>query len=242
MNKFGPLKSKIETLLVESYVDKTFTDKIKFFKKNILENKNISRLFYLYDELSSKKGLQKDLVDDYINECVKIFENTINKVKPTDITKIQLWLESNQVKTENKYIHIDNLFYGDILTLETKVESKKFLKENLQKQDEKQTQDVLNLPISSMVSIANKTIQKHIETLEENEQKEFMELINGNEQEMTEKFIIMKEEALVKLNSLKEQSEDDSIKQKIEETIQKVQNQQFDKVSYVKLKNLKENL
>ena len=79
-------------------------------------------------------------------------------------------------------------------------------------------------------------------TNEENEQKEFMELINGNEQEMTEKFIIMKEEALVKLNSLKEQSEDDSIKQKIEETIQKVQNQQFDKVSYVKLKNLKENL
>ena len=42
MNKFGLLKSKIEKLLIESYVDKTFPKKLKFFKKNILENQPVA--------------------------------------------------------------------------------------------------------------------------------------------------------------------------------------------------------
>lgn len=242
MNKFGLLKSKIEKLLIESYVDKTFPEKLKFFKKNILENKNISKLFYLYDELSSKKGLKKDLVDDYINECIRIFENTINKINPRDFNKIQLWVESKAIVSENEYQHIDNLFSIDVTKLETKVESKKIIKENLQKSEEKQNKEILNLPISSMVSIANKTIQQHIENLNENEKKEFFELLNIKEEILSEKFSLVKEETLDKLKTLKETCEDDSIKEKINETIQKVENETFDKVSYIKLKNLKENL
>lgn len=242
MNKFGLLKSKVEKLLIESYVDKTFPEKLKFFKKNILENKNISKLFYLYDELNSKKGLKKDLVDDYINECVRIFENTINKLKSDDFKKIQLWVESSEVVCENEYHHIDNLFFGDITKLETKIESRKFIKENLQKEEKKDTKEILNLPISSMVSIVNKTIQQHIENLNESEKKEFFELLNTKDEELNEKFSVVKEETLEKLKTLIETSEDNSIKEKIEETIKKVENETFDKVSYIKLKNLKENL
>jgi len=242
MNKFGLLKSKIEKLLIESYVDKTLPKKLKFFKKNILENKNISKLFYLYDELNSKKGLKKDLVDDYINECVRIFENTINKLKSDDFIKIQLWVESSEVVCENEYHHIDNLFFGDITKLETKIESRKFIKENLQKEQKKDTKEILNLPISSMVSIANKTIQQHIENLNESEKKEFFELLNTKDEELNEKFSVVKEETLEKLKTLIETAEDDSIKEKIEETIKKVENETFDKVSYIKMKNLRENL
>ena len=242
MNKFGLLKSKIEKLLIESYVDKTLPKKLKFFKKNILENKNISKLFYLYDELNSKKGLKKDLVDDYINECVRIFENTINKLKSDDFIKIQLWVESSEVVCENEYHHIDNLFFGDITKLETKIESRKFIKENLQKEQKKDTKEILNLPISSMVSIANKTIQQHIENLNESEKKEFFELLNTKDEELNEKFSVVKEETLEKLKTLIENAEDDSIKEKIEETIKKVENETFDKVSYIKMKNLRENL
>lgn len=242
MNKFGLLKSKIEKLLIESYVDKTLPKKLKFFKKNILENKNISKLFYLYDELNSKKGLKKDLVDDYINECVRIFENTINKLKSDDFIKIQLWVESSEVVCENEYHHIDNLFFGDITKLETKIESRKFIKENLQKEEKKDTKEILNLPISSMVSIANKTIQQHIENLNESEKKEFFELLNTKDEELNEKFSVVKEETLEKLKTLIETAEDDLIKEKIEETIKKVENETFDKVSYIKMKNLRENL
>ena len=38
--KFGILKSKIETLLSESYSKKTFKQELSNFKKYVLENKN----------------------------------------------------------------------------------------------------------------------------------------------------------------------------------------------------------
>ena len=80
MIKFGILKSKIEKVLLESYSNDTFKDELKNFKKLVLENKNISKIFYLYDELSSKKGLKENTVNDYIHECVTMYENTINKI------------------------------------------------------------------------------------------------------------------------------------------------------------------
>ena len=81
MVKFGVLKSKIETVLLESYSNNTFKEELKNFKTNVLDKKNIAKIFYLYDELNSKKGLNESVVNDYINECIVIYENTINKMK-----------------------------------------------------------------------------------------------------------------------------------------------------------------
>jgi hypothetical protein len=61
--KFGILKSKIEKLLAESYTNNTFKKELSNFKKLVLENKNISKVFYLYDELNSNKGLNESMVD-----------------------------------------------------------------------------------------------------------------------------------------------------------------------------------
>jgi hypothetical protein len=52
MKNFGLLKTKIENVLLESYSNDTFKNELKTFKKLVIENKNISKLFYLYDELS----------------------------------------------------------------------------------------------------------------------------------------------------------------------------------------------
>ena len=46
--KFGIIKSKIENVLLESYKNNTFKDEVKNFKKLVLENKNVSKLYYLY--------------------------------------------------------------------------------------------------------------------------------------------------------------------------------------------------
>ena len=71
MKNFGLLKSKIENVLLESYSNNTFKNEITTFKKLVLENKNISNLYYLYDELNSPKSLNESFVNDYINECIK---------------------------------------------------------------------------------------------------------------------------------------------------------------------------
>ena len=48
MKNYGLLKSKIEKVLLESYSNDTFKNELKTFKKLVIENKNVSKIFYLY--------------------------------------------------------------------------------------------------------------------------------------------------------------------------------------------------
>lgn len=242
MKSFGQLKSSVETLLTESFIKKSLNKELKNFKKLVLENKNITKLFFLYDELNSKKGLKKDIVDDYINECIKIYENTINKISPKELTKLQLWVESNEINSENKFSQIDNLLSSNILTLESKIESRNVIKENLQKTEIKQSKEIINLPISTMVQMANKTIENHIKELNESEKKELIQLLSQDDKTLNEEFNKLQESVISKLNTLKESTEDNSIKTKIEETLSKVSQEKYDKLNFFKLKNLSENL
>ena len=242
MKSFGQLKSSVETLLTESFIKKSLNKELKNFKKLVLENKNITKLFFLYDELNSKKGLKKDIVDDYINECIKIYENTINKISPKELTKLQLWIESNKINSENRFSQIDNLLSSNILTLESKIESRNVIKENLQKTEIKQSKEIINLPISTMVQMANKTIENHIKELNESEKKELIQLLSQDDKTLNEEFNKLQESVISKLNTLKESTEDNSIKTKIEETLSKVSQEKYDKLNFFKLKNLSENL
>ena len=60
MNTFGTLKTKIETASVELYNKPEFKDFMKNFKTMVLENKDLSELYFIYDDLSSNKGISKD--------------------------------------------------------------------------------------------------------------------------------------------------------------------------------------
>ena len=59
MNKFGAIKSKIEKALVSTYGKESFKSNLQGFKNRILGDKNLAEAYYLYDELSSQKGLSK---------------------------------------------------------------------------------------------------------------------------------------------------------------------------------------
>ena len=48
---FGELKTKIESYLTESYQKQTLKDNLFVFEQLVLKNKNISKIFFLYDEL-----------------------------------------------------------------------------------------------------------------------------------------------------------------------------------------------
>ena len=113
--KFGILKSKIENVLLESYKNNTFKDELKTFKKLVIENKNVAKIFYLYDELNTPKGLNESYSNDYINECIKIYENTVNKINQSDINQIVAWVGNKNV--ESNYTDIDTLLSNDVLTI-----------------------------------------------------------------------------------------------------------------------------
>ena len=239
MKKFGLLKSKIEKLMLESYSNKTFKEELKNFKKYILEDKNISKLFYLYDELNSNKGLNESVVDDYIHECITIYENTVNKIKDSTTLKLQKWVSG--VDSKNEYSHIDDLFSTDVLTIESRLLGKKLIKETLKKKSQPK-KEVVNLPISTMVNVANKTISNYVDNLNESEKKELMSFLKTDDKELETKFENLKEEVTGKLKSLKENSSDSETNQRIEETLEKVISEKYDKFTYFKIKNLNENI
>ena len=83
--KFGLLKSKIENCLVEAYANDTLKRNLFVFDQLVAKNKNINKLYYLYDELSSNKGLNESVASDFVNQSITIYENTINKISKSEL-------------------------------------------------------------------------------------------------------------------------------------------------------------
>lgn len=237
--KFGLLKTKIEKLLTESYKKNTFKKEIKLFKTLVLENKKFSKLFQVYNELSSNKGLDESMANDYINECIKIYENSVNKITPKEVSLLEYWVKD--IQSKNDYESIDNLFTNDITLLEKKISSRKIVKESIKKKPIENTKNIVKLPLTTMINVANKTFSTFVEGLNESEKLELKNLLITPEQELKTNFNVVKHDVLEKLSSLKE-SVDDETKGKITETIEKVSSEECNILSYVKLKNLKENL
>ena len=240
MFKFGNIKSKIEEKLLESYSNNTFKTEMKNFKSLVLGNKNISKLFYLYDEMSSNKGINESLVNDYIYECITIYENTINKIEDNTILNLKKWVSN--VNCENKYENIDNLFSTDVLTIESRLKSKKIISENLIKSPENKKVETVNLPISTMVNIANKTFSNYVESLNESDRKELINFLKTDESELEPQYESIKNEVKSKLISIVESTSDTETLDRVNETITKVDSETFNKLNYFKLKNLNENL
>ena len=239
MVKFGVIKSKIEKILVESYTDKTFKYELKNFKNNVLNNKNISQIYYLYDEIKSKKGLNESYASEYINECITIYENTINKISPKTFSEINSWV--GHIKTTNDYSNVDNLFSTGLLQLEDKIKSKKVICENLQKTETKQEKEVINVPLNSMLSVANKTVKSYVSSLNEEEQKEVYEILSTPKEKLIESYNDLKEVVLEKLENQKSQS-DQETKQTIDQVVNKLTTESFNELNYFKLKTLSEGL
>jgi succinate dehydrogenase flavin-adding protein (antitoxin of CptAB toxin-antitoxin module) len=238
--KFGILKTKIENVLLESYKNDSFKQELKTFKKLVLENKNINRLYYIYDDLSTNKGLSNEVANDYINEMVTLYENTVNKIIPSDLKKVTDWGNNSSV-VENNYEVIDNLLSNKVLNLESKIQSKKIISETITKTPVIE-KEVVKVPLSTMVTMANKTISNYIDNLNESEKKEFNELLSVDDSELEPKYSTIKENVVEKLETMYNQNSEKSTRQAITETIEKISTEKYDKLNYYKLKNLHDNL
>lgn len=242
MVKFGILKTKIETLLLESYSNNTFKNEIKTFNKLVLSNKNISKLFYLYDELNSNKGLSESIAKEFVFESITLYENLINKVQNKDIKLIMDWV--SKTKTNNQYEHIDNLLgrSDDVLNLENKIKNKKIIVENLQKEPYCENNTNINIPINSMLNIANKTYSEYINNLTESEQKEVIGLLRMDESTLERTFNELRDDAIVRLTILTVNEGDESVRNTINETIDNIKIKTPDRLELVKLRSLIDKL
>ena len=244
MNSFGVLKTKIEKLLEKSYGKPEFKDNLKGFKKHILKNKNLSEAYFLYDELSSNKGLSESIVDDYISESFDHLKNIIDSNKKK-IEELSEWI-NDLLKEDvgNNYEDIDKQIYTKnvVKNLESLLESKQRIRKSLVNKKLHEHTSPFNLPLSSMVSIANKTLSKGFETLSEEEKKELNFYTSLKGKNLIEEIEKTKEVVLNKLKTNLNESSDSDLSDKIQKTIDKINESEKTLTSLYKLKQLEKGL
>jgi hypothetical protein len=230
---FGQIKSLVEKNLIESYSNqKNFKKTIKEFKENILTDKSLSKLYSLYDQLSTPQGLSESEAKEFLNEGVLLIQETLKKTK----------LLNNRSKDfKNEYEDIDRLVYGENIDINGRILSKKNIISKLMSENKK-SQNVVNLPIKTMVKIGQLKISEYINNLDEDTKKEFIQIISEDSKVLEEKYTILKEDTLSKLNSVMDSEKDLEIKNKISETIDRIKSEGFNQFNFVKLKNLGESL
>jgi hypothetical protein len=93
-----------------------------------------------------------------------------------------------------------------------------------------------------MVSIANQTLSTYLENLDENSKKELFQLISEDTKSLEKKFEVLRENTITKLNTLLETEREFETKTKISETIDRLKNEKFDQINFLKLKNLEQSI
>jgi hypothetical protein len=229
---FGTIKSIIENNLLESYKDeKEFKKSLREFKHNVLSDKSMSKAYALYDQLSSAQGLSEETAKEYLEEGVNLLQKIIPNIRLPKST-------SNSVN--NKYSDIDALVYTSKLDLLERVQAKKNIVLLLTSNNT--VKESINIPVKSMVSIANQTLRNYIETLDENSKKEFLQLISEDTKSLETKFETIRESAIKKLQTILEKEEELELKTKLSETIDKLKIEKFDQMNFIRLKNLEESI
>jgi hypothetical protein len=230
---FGQIKSLVEQNLIESYKnEKEFKQSLKEFKHNVLNNKHMAKLYSLYDQLSTPQGLTESDAKDFLEEGVNLIQQILPNIK------LPKTLSENIV---NKYSDIDSLVYTNKLNLLERVNSKKNIT-NVLTSNNNTIKESINIPLKSMVTIANQALHKYIETLDESSKKEFIQLISEDTKTLEDKFETIRENTIKKLNSILEKEQEIELKTKLSETINKLKSEKFDQLNFLKLKNLEESI
>ena len=244
MNKFGQIKSNIESLLTKSYGKNTFKTNMKSFKSHIIENEKLAEAYFLYDELSKKKGLSKDIVDDYVNECVETIKGILT-TESAKLKEVNMWVsEGLKTDSDNNYTNIDTVVYStSIKNLEKVLECKNTIKKLLGETEEvtKVTESV-NIPLSSMLKIATNTFNREYGDISEEEKKELKNLLSLSKTELTEEITISKGVVLKKLTEKVNESNDEDLNNRVNETINRINESEISLTSLYKLKQLEHGL
>jgi hypothetical protein len=231
---FGEIKSIIENNLLKSYNNKQeFKKSLKEFKQDVLNNKNMSRLYSLYDQLTTPQGLTETEAKDFLEEGINLIQKLTPTIKTTRISSKNV---------SNKYINIDSLVYVNKLDLMERVQSKKNLIKILVSSKPEPIKESINLPLKSMINIANQTMNGYIENLDESAKKEFIQLMSEDTTLLKRKFKTLQKNTIVKLTNLLENEKESEIKTKLSETIDKLKVETFDQLNFFKLKNLDESI
>ena len=242
MNTFGTIKTKIEKASIGLYGKPEFKTYMSQLKTMVLENKDLSELYYIYDNLSKKKGLSNDIATDYINESIEysqiLIENNERSLKNVDE-----WISSIVKKSVNNYKDIDVTIYNkSIKNLETVLESKKRIINTIISEDKVKIKESINLPLKTMLRVANDRLNKELSNISESERRELIELSSLSDKSIKLEIDTLKENVISNLKTSLNESKENDLKDTIENTIKKISESKYDKYNLYQLRKLNQGL
>ena len=242
MNTFGTIKTKIEKASIGLYGKPEFKTYMSQLKTMVLENKDLSELYFIYDDLSKKKGLSNDIATDYINESIEysqiLIENNERSLKNVDE-----WISSIVKKSVNNYKDIDITIYNkSIKNLETVLESKKRIINTIISEDKKEIKESINLPLKTMLRVANDRLNKELSNISESERRELIELSSLSDKSIKLEIDTLKENVISNLKTSLNESKENDLKDTIENTIKKISESKYDKYNLYQLRKLNQGL
>ena len=247
MKGFAKYKHNLDTILENSYNNK------KDFKKNLSVimgtmkfSKPLREFFTLYNEIETKKF---DNIDDskiYIIEAINYLKN--NKKELKKVTKILDKITNDRKdlcseKVNKIYESIDNIVFNEnIQTLETVVESRKFLAESMCDTTNKtQLKTTINPKVLSHVM--SKNYEKEFGTkLSESEKNILKNTLLMTEDTVSTEFSNIKDIAISTINKLLSESKNDNICAKLIETKNEINTLESSKSNYIRVRGLLEDL
>jgi ribosomal protein S13 len=78
--------------------------------------------------------------------------------------------------------------------------------------------------------------------MDENSKKEFFQIVSEDNKNLENRFEELKNSAISKLQNILENESESDVKTKINETIDKLKEEKFDQLNFLKLKNLEGSL
>jgi hypothetical protein len=192
----------------------------------------LSKVYNLYDQLSSSQGLSSSDANEFLNEGIGLIQKLLPNIKmPKSVSEIN----------ENLYSDIDTLVYINKLNIHERLQSRKNLIKVLMSEN-KIVKESIQIPISTMVRIANQTLENYVDTMDEQSKKTFIEILKSDGDSLKEDFSVLKEKTIEKLNSILGEQKESDVIEKISETIDKLKAEEFNQINYFKLVNLEKNL
>lgn len=230
---FGTIKSLIEKNLIESYTnEKDFKKTLREFKHNVLNDKKLSKVYSIYDQLSTPQGLTEQNAKEFLDEGLDLIRRLIPTIKLPKTLKESV---------SNNYRDIDTLVYDNKIDLVERVSSRRNVVSILMSEKTK-IKESINIPIKTMVNVANQTLKNYVESLDELSKKELFQIISEDSKVLESKFEDLRVITIGKLENILESENESEVKTKISETIEKLKSEKFDQINFLKLKNLSESI
>lgn len=241
MLNFGLIKEHLNNILILSF-NKNKSVKRDIFKKYINEVKNnpiLKEQFLVYRNLETNVLENKDYINDFINENIKILSNFgVDKITTENkklIEKLNIKINEN-IEYNKKDLHenIVNLikYSNSAKNINIVIESKNFIKESVLENKVKETISENLVPNSVLAKVSLDKFKEKYQNLTEEENRIIKAIVEDDE---SKKEAILKEYSSKCINLIDESFEDSSIelKNKLLKVKNKILNTTYQNESFV---------